>query len=300
MTDNPNPLDRLVRIGWDALDAARRGEPMTIDRLRRNAQDALENARRSIFEEEALKEFHLQFPLDHAVSADVDLELSVGESHIHALSAEDRGQLLADAHLRYLGVLAFGVSGDIQRVMHIRQATPLTMGWANPVHWTTRPRWDVGLARRIPLSVRIQGGVGDANVNLDGLQVQSLRVEANIGGMNITLPADSPSFAGTLRGGAGVLALNVPQEASAAFAVRGGLGGIMVNIAAGAAVQVNVAGGTGQVEMMPGFSKIEAAAPGLPNTAVWQTPEFLGSARRVVINLSEGLFGNLAVRVLYP
>jgi hypothetical protein len=180
----------------------------------------------------------------------------------------------------------------------LRQSTPITMGWVNPIHWATRPRWDIELSPRVPLDLRVQGGVGEADLNLSALQIQSLRVDGNIGPLNVTLPANGHSFPTMIRGGAGPIAVNVPSQAASSVNIRGGFGGLVVNIAAGAAVQINVQGGVGHVVMQPGFSKMEATAPGLPNTGVWQTPDFDLQSRRAVINIADGMVGNLQVRVL--
>lgn len=294
--DDRTPMERLIRLGWDALDTARKTDPPSLDKIAQNARDALETARKGIFDETQLKMFRFAVPIDNAVTADIDLDLSVGYASVSQLS--DRTNTLMDADLKYLGSLSFGVSGDVQRHAYLRQSTPLTMGWVNPIHWTTRPRWDVGLTPLIPLDLRVQGGVGDANLNLTGLQVQSLRVDGNIGPINLTLPADSATYAANLRGAAGPIAVNIPAGTASTINMRGGFGGIAVNIAPEAAVQINVEGGTGHLIMKPGFMRTEAAAPGLPNTGVWQTPDFDLARRRTIIHLSDGMVGSLTVRVL--
>lgn len=295
-SDNRTPIERLMRLGWDALDAARRNEPLSLEQMTQSARNAVENVRRGILDEKSLKTFQFTAPVDNAVTASVELELSVGESHIYPLDAPDN--TLLDADLTYLGSLSFGVSGDAERMVYLRQSTPITIGWANPVHWTTRPRWKVGLSPRLPLDVRVQGGVGDADVNLSRLQLQSLRVEGNIGGMNITLPAGGAPFPTEIRGGAGAIALNVPQGAASTVNVRGGVGGFALAIEQGAAVQLKVQGGVGKTILTPGFSRSEASAPGLPTTGVWQTPDFDMAARQVTIQITDVVFGNISVRVM--
>ena len=293
--DNRTPIERLIRIGWDALDNARR-EPLTLDKVAQNTRDMIETARKGIFDETSLKSFTFVAPLDNAAAADIDLELSVGESYVYALDASD--PLLIDADLNYLGALSFGVTGDVQRSAFLRQSTPLTVGWANPVNWTTRPTWNIGLTRKLPMDVRVQGGVGDADVNLSGLKLQSVRVEGNIGRMNITLGTQSSRYKVSIRGGAGPIALNIPAGAGADVNVRGGVGGLLLNIEPNAAVQLNVNGGVGRTVMKPGFRRMEATAPGLPNTGVWETVDYHAATRQVRVNVAEGMVGNLTVRVL--
>jgi hypothetical protein len=293
--DNRTPLERLMRLGWEALDAARR-EPPTLDRLTQNARDAIETARKGIFDETSLKTFDFNAPLDNATTANVELEMSVGESRVYALEPDN--PMLIAAHLKYLGALAFGVHGDVQRQAYLRQATQLTVGWVNPIHWATRPGWDVGLSSGVPLDLRVQAGVGDAELNLVGLQLQSLRVDGNIGAVAITLPSVGHSYPATIRGAAGAVALNVPDGAAGTVNVRGGVGGLAVTIGANAAVRVNVSGGLGRVVMEPGFNRLEAAVPVLPNTGVWETASYASATRRVEIDVADGLVGNISVRVL--
>lgn len=293
--DNRTPLEKLVRLGWDALESARK-EPLSLDKLAQNAMDTLETARRGLFDETALKSFTFNAPLDNATSARVELELSVGESRIAALPTDS--PLLIEALVHYLGALSFGVGGDAQRHAHLRQSAALTVSWANPLHWATRAGWQVGLTPRVPLDLRVQGGVGDADVNLSGLNLSALRVDGNIGGMSITLPSQPSVYPVVMRGAAGAMALNIPDHAAANVEVRGGVGGLAVNIANGAAVQINVQGGVGRTLMKAGFMKVEAAAPLLPNTGVWETENFSTANERVTVYIAEGLLGNISVRVL--
>ena len=297
--DNRTPLERLVRLGWDALDAARRDDRSPLEQVTQNARNAVESVRRGILDEPTLKQAQVSLPLDNANSASVELAFSVGESSVSALDAASAGTLMS-ADLMYLGSLSFGVSGDAQRMAYLRQSTAITIGWANPVHWTTRPRWQVALTPRVPLDLQVQGGVGDADVNLAGLQLQSLRVDGNIGRMNITLPAAGKSFITTIRGGAGGIALNVPAGAASTVQVRGGVGGFALNIAPGAAVRMRVQGGVGQTLLTPGFQRTEATAPGLPTTGIWQTPDFDLATQQVTVEVTDAVLGNLSARVLAP
>ncbi|MEO0561097.1 MAG: hypothetical protein AAF125_03215, partial [Chloroflexota bacterium] len=289
------PLERLIRMGWDALDTLR-NEPITLDKVARDAREAIESARKGILDETSLKGFTFEAPMDNATAANVELELSVGESFIRALDA-DAVQLLA-ADLTYLGSLSFGVSGDTQRHVYLRQSTQITVGWANPVHWTRRPNWTIGLSRKLPLDLRVQGGVGDADINLSGLNLQALRVDGNIGNMNITLAESKMAYAANIRGAAGGVALNIPEGANANVSLRGGVGGLAINVAPNAAVQLNLASGVGKTIMTPGFNRTEAAAPMLSNTRVWETENYGTSTQRVLINVADGMVGNVRVRVL--
>ncbi|MEM6529224.1 MAG: hypothetical protein AAF653_13080 [Chloroflexota bacterium] len=296
--DNRTPLERLMRMGWDALDAARRNDPLTLEQVTANTRNAIENVRRGILDEKSLKSFQFTLPLDNAVGANVEIELSVGESRIFAL--EHANNVLMDAMLHYLGSISYGVSGDVERMAYLRQSTPLTIGWANPVHWATRPHWDVGLAPALPLDLRVQGGVGDVELNLTGLHLRSLRLEGNIGRMNVTLPSAGPTFTTDIRGGAGPIALNVPDNATTTVKVAGGVGGFALMIALGAAVQMSVAGGVGKTLLTPGFNRTEVATPGLPNTGTWQTPDFDMHTRQVRVQVADTVVGNLSARVMAP
>ncbi|MEL7234376.1 MAG: hypothetical protein AAGK74_07760, partial [Chloroflexota bacterium] len=173
-------------------------------------------------------------------------------------------------------------------------------GWANPVHWTTRPHWDVGLAPSLPLDLRVQGGVGDVELNLTGMHLRSLRLEGNIGRMNVTLPSAGPAFETDVRGGAGPIALNIPERAATTVRVTGGVGGIALVIARGAAAQMTVAGGVGKTLLTPGFNRTEVSTPGLPNTGVWQTPDFDMHARQVRVQVADTVLGNLSAQVMTP
>lgn len=295
MNDKRTPIERMIRLGWEALDQARR-EPPTLDKIAQNARDAIETARRGIFDEASLKNYHFVVPLDNATSAATDFELSVGEASIYRQT--DNPQHLVDASLTYLGSLSFGAVGDVQRQVFLRQSTQMTVGWVNPIHWTNRPHWDIGLSDKVPYDLRVQGGVGDADINLAGLQIDKLQVEGNIGSLNITLPTHKTHFDASIRGGAGPIALNIPENANGTIHLRGGVGGLIINIAPQAAAQIVLSGGVGRVVMEPGFNKTEAAAPVLPNTGTWETANFTQVHQRVMLHIAEGMVGSIQVRVL--
>ncbi|MGV2437563.1 MAG UNVERIFIED_CONTAM: hypothetical protein LVT10_23855 [Anaerolineae bacterium] len=73
----------------------------------------------------------------------------MGTAQISALPPQS-SQLMA-AQLNYLGSLDFSVMGDAQAKSPVTPYHPLTLGWANPKHWATRPHWQIGLTQGIPL-----------------------------------------------------------------------------------------------------------------------------------------------------
>lgn len=291
-----SPLEQLARVGLDVLGRSRLLQNAPLEALTQTALQTVENLRRNILEDEELKFFEFIAPVHRAIMANVTVELSVGTAQISALPPQS--SQLMEAQLNYLGSLDFSVMGDAQRKVLLRQSTPLTLGWANPKHWATRPHWQIGLTQSIPLDLHVKGGVGEATLDLSYLTLSNLEIDANVSSFALKLPQHKPFFSGTVRGGAGAIALHVPIDAHGKLFIRGGLGELDLIIQEGAQVRVDVMNGLGRTELVAGLDVREVSGVGILNTAVWETPNLHMANRPMSISLLDTRIGALHVRVV--
>ncbi|MFZ4828686.1 MAG: hypothetical protein ACOYLB_15155 [Phototrophicaceae bacterium] len=291
-----SPLEQLARVGLDVLGRSRLLPNTPLETLAQTALQTVENLRRNILEDEEVKFFEFIAPIHRAIMANIALELSVGTAQVFALPTHS--SQLVEAQLSYLGSLDFSVMGDAQRKVLLRQSSPLTLGWANPKHWTTRPHWHIGLTQDIPLDLYVKGGVGEATLDLTHLTLSNLEVEANVSSFLIKLPQHKPFFTGTVRGGAGAITLQVPADAHGKLFIRGGLGELDLIIQEGAHVRVDVLNGVGRTELVAGLDMREVSGVGILNTGVWETPNLHMANRPMSISLLDTRIGALHVRVV--
>lgn len=291
-----SPLEQLARVGLDVLGRSRLLQNAPLETLTQTALQTVENLRRNILEDEEIKFFEFIAPVHRAIMANIALELSVGTAQVSALPMQS--SQLIEAQLNYLGSLDFSVMGDSQRKVLLRQSTPITLGWANPKHWTTRPHWHIGLSQDIPLDLHVKGGVGEAVLDLTYFTLSNLEVDANVSAFAIKLPQHKPFFSGTIRGGAGAITLHIPTDAHGKLFIRGGLGELDLLIQEGAHVRVDVMNGVGRTELVRGLDVREASGVGILNTAVWETPNLHMANRPLSISLLDTRIGSLHVRMV--
>ena len=125
------------------------------------------------------KRASLSEPRQGAVSAQIEIAFPVGGAALKALEAESPS--LVEAELTYVGEYAYSVSGDTERRISLRQAGALGGDFGAMDGNASDLRWDIAVARNLPLQLKLFGGVGEASIDLSGLQIADLQVETGVG-----------------------------------------------------------------------------------------------------------------------
>jgi len=134
--------------------------------------------------------------IGNATSARVILDLDIGKTTLDALSDPST---LIDAELTYVGEINFDVRGDVQKTISIsHRASQFDFGdwlWASD---TDRKRtwWDIRLSPEIPLTLNINGSIGESIIDLSELQIEDLDIDGDVGDFQITLPAMEKTYGG--------------------------------------------------------------------------------------------------------
>jgi len=121
-----------------------------------------------------------------------------------------------------------------------------------------RRSWDLQLTRAVPIALDITTGVGQARLDLQALELTSLRMEAGVGEVTATLPG-SGVYQADFKAGVGATHITIPPGIAARVTVKSGLGAVHVN-------------GT--------FSR---------SGGVYETPGYAGASDRVDLNVEGGL-----------
>lgn len=113
-----------------------------------------------------------------------------------------------------------------------------------------RREWNLSLTPTVPLDLTLRSGVGEAVMDLTGLEVTDLEVTSGVGRVSVTLPAEG-RIRVTIQGGVGEIVLTLPAEMAARIQVDVGL------------TQVSVPGGfvhEGDVYRSPNYNVAENRA----------------------------------------
>lgn len=88
-------------------------------------------------------------------------------------------------------------------------------------------RWDLQFNPDVPMSFKIDGGVGNANIDLSRFKITGLDVNAGVGNVDVTLPR-AGQFSTAVDAGIGRVHIIIPAGMAARVNVDGGLGGVEI------------------------------------------------------------------------
>jgi hypothetical protein len=132
---------------------------------------------------------------------------------------------LIEGDITYRGTLIFDapVRGGKADVKLDTYFTGPWWGWSPDFGAAPDAAWDVKLSPKVPLDLNLDTGSGHCDLDLSGLQVDSLVVDSGSGAVDLTLPADS-SFDCTIDAGSGRLAITLPAGVGARVVLDSGSG----------------------------------------------------------------------------
>jgi hypothetical protein len=198
--------------------------------------------------------------LGGATSADVQFSFGAGSLRIGAL--KDSANLVE-------GTVVTGPGETVMRdwrvdsgVAHYRlhsEGIPFRSWWG----WHSDNRtWSLDLSSSVPMSLRVDTGVGESQIDLSGLKVTNLNVSSGVGQTHVWLPAQGRVQA-KVSGGVGQLIVTIPEGMAASLHASAGLGGLSVSsrfasrgggeyvssnyTTADDRVDLNISGGVGEV-----------------------------------------------------
>lgn len=237
-----------------------------------------------------VKRLSLLEALKGVESAHIEIVFSVGRARLRALEAGSPNLLEAD--LTYVGDIEFEVEGEEQRVIKLRQLGSSASGLAALISDDHDLHWDIRLARQIPLTLALKGGVGKSDIDLSQLLAQRLKLETGVGQAALVTPLGAPGFAAQLLGGVGQTDLTIPAGSAARLKIQGGIGAFRVLASPEAELRLASKTGLGRFSLPADMQRAKSKGSGA--RAVWQRPNFADSAAPIEIDFKGGL-GSLSL-----
>jgi hypothetical protein len=238
-------------------------------------------------------------PIGDAASAQVNLDLSVGQTTVQPLT--DSNALLT-ADLRYLGEVDFRVDGTTEKYVTLSSRNNgiqafdfLGLSLFNGADQNDL-RWDIGLTTSIPLDLRLNGGVGESSIDLSALQLSRLDYNNGVGDTTISLPGIG-SYDVRLNGGVGNTRVNLADGAAVTLNVSGGVGSITLDLPDNAPVHLTAQGGLGNVSVPANFNQLSGDDRNVSRDGVWETTNYAsaGDTPHIDIEFNGGV-GELVIR----
>ncbi len=231
-------------------------------------------------------------PISGAVRAVIDLDISVGESTIKALTASEN---LIEADVTFVGEMVFDASGTETRTITMKQkrngnAVTSTMKKAfGAIANRDDLRWDVRLSPDVPLELDIDAGVGLVHADLTGLNLVSLSYDGGVGKHELILPSSDRRYAVEIDGGVGEVNVTLPENTDADIRIDGGVGAVRLHIPGGVAVRFKVESGLGSVNMPKYLIPLKSKDEIISKSGVWQTPDFENAPRQITVKYDGGV-----------
>lgn len=234
---------------------------------------------------------------DNTQAAKVKLNLSIGKTTISALPAGHVNLLEAD--LVYVGEVRLDVGGDIhKRTIHLHQPWSGKQDLGKPFREALRAvsnrddlRWDIRLNPDVILELVIDGGLGTIHIDLSGLRVSFIELDAGVGSLNLTLPHQDDPIYVELDGGVGHTSITIPTSIAGQIAIDSGVGSTEIFVSRDAAIRLKSEGGIGGLHLPDSWNQTEKGEDFIVKSGVWETSGFDLAARKLVINHEGGIGG---------
>jgi hypothetical protein len=232
-------------------------------------------------------------PIGQAESAEVELDLSVGPTTVYALNEDD---LLFDAEVTHIGEIEFSVNGTEQKSIRLdEQRLNVNARWPDFVD-QDRLAWDIGITPLIPISLEINGGVGEANLDLSEFILESLSVDVGVGDLTLTLPGQDERYTARLNGGVGETDIEIESGASITLSIDGSVGDVHVDVPAGAEVRVDASVGVGNIRLPSSFLRVSGSNDNfVGDSGIWETDGYDDADLRITITFDGGV-GDFVIR----
>jgi hypothetical protein len=234
---------------------------------------------------------HFTAPVGVATSAEVEIDLSVGPITIDALS--DSSQLV-DAEITHIGEIFFESRGEEKKTVRLEQEKGLEFNMLYSPE--EELEWDIGLSPDVPLFLELQGGVGNAQMDLSKLQLTGVDVDLDVGEMDLTLPETGEVYTVKVKGGVGEVRITIPEGANVRLDLDGDVGDFMIEVPEGAAIRLDAETDVGDIRVPSSLHKVSGEEDDfIGESGVWETTGYSSADRQITIEFKGGV-GDLTLR----
>ena len=167
-------------------------------------------------------------------------------------------------------------------------------GWFIPNFSGGDLQWKIGLSPKVPLTLSINAASGSSDIDLSGLQLTSLNMDAASGSTNLRLPVSSQPYSVDYQGASGSADISLPANTSLTLRLHGASGSLNLNLPESAAVHIEVQGsGSGSINVPGGLNRLSGS--GRDKTGVWESQGFAQAELKITIIVSDAASGSINI-----
>ncbi|MEW6569143.1 MAG: DUF5668 domain-containing protein [Chloroflexota bacterium] len=168
---------------------------------------------------------HVSVSMEGASRASVIVRYGAGRLHIRGGAAP--GEALSGDFVAGMEYSARR-EGDLL-TLDLRRPPEAWVLMGIPWTWSRTPEWTFQLTNDLPLSLRLETGACESEIDLRETQVHELRLQTGASATRLTLPARAGSTRAEIEAGAASIVIRVPEGVAARIRARGGLAEIAVD-----------------------------------------------------------------------
>jgi hypothetical protein len=228
-------------------------------------------------------------PVGNATSATIEIHASSQPTNIRALN--DSANLF-EGEIGHAGKVSFEASGDTQKRISLRHTSGINIGFMN--FPPSNLRWDIGLNPKVPLALTYDGSSGSSDLDLSGLQLESLAIDGSSGSYTITLPFSSKAYSVNYKGASGSMSMALPEDTSLTVRLHGGSGSMDLSLPGNAAVQLEVNdNGSGSIGVGGRMTRISGKSS--DDKGTWETNGYSSAANKILIIVENMGSGSISI-----
>lgn len=163
-------------------------------------------------------------PREGVQSARLELNTGVGDLDVRPLAGADanwiEGTVSHPTSLRLRQV--YQVTGGAAQLKLDTEGNVVFMG-------NSSERWNIHVAQGMPVTLKVDAGVGGSKLDLNALNVTDLDLNTGVGGTEVVLPSGAGTVNARIKGGIGGLTVLIPVGVPARIRSHSGIGGASIN-----------------------------------------------------------------------
>ena len=203
----------------------------------------------------------VSYALDDATLADIHIRFGVGVLRIGALS--DSNDLLK-------GTLNLSKGEELQQEYNVKGSEAFlelgskTPSIAFPQDWNKKKVWDLAINTRTQAKLKVDTGVGEADLDLQQLNLAQLDVNSGVGKTTVILP----------------------QKGQVTAKIKGGIAQVVIEIPAGMEIRLTAQVGLGGIDVPAGYQR---------DGNSYTSPGYSSAENRINMDVSGGI-GRIVIR----
>lgn len=230
-------------------------------------------------------------PVEGVKSVEYDFDTSSSPVEIGVLQGNSTD--LISAEITYRGEMRFDVSGTTDVNVKMSEYSDST-DWFYWDFTFDRYKWDIDLAPGVPTDLILNGGSGSIEVDLSGIDLNSMRADFGSGSSDIILPEMEEEYIAEIESGSGSVRVDLPTNTSMTLTIDSGSGSTTVSIPADAEVRIEVMDeGSGSLDLPNGLKK--SSDSNLFAIGSWETPNYETADNQILIQILGQGSGSISI-----